>query len=82
MKNKIIIAVIVLAAIFFAAKFFLKSQTQTAKEEVIMYENDVVKTIDAQLQNLPIEEIRKKDKLIMEKSIDEIQELSLIHILP
>lgn len=49
MKNKIIIAVIVLAAIFFAAKFFLKSQTQTAKEEVIMYENDVVKTIDAQL---------------------------------
>lgn len=74
MKNKIIIAVIVLAVAFFAAKFFLKSQVQTATEEVIMYDNDVIKTIDAQLQNLPIEEIRKKEKLIMEKSIEEIQE--------
>ncbi|WP_425539236.1 amidase family protein [Microaceticoccus formicicus] len=74
MKNKIIIAVIVLAVAFFAAKFFLKSQVQTATEEVIMYDNDVIKTIDAHLQNLPIEEIRKKEKLIMEKSIEEIQE--------
>lgn len=63
MKNKIIIAVIVLAVAFFAAKFFLKSQVQTATEEVIMYDNDVIKTIDAHLQNLPIEEIRKKKNL-------------------
>lgn len=74
MVKKIVIAVVVIAIIFVGARFFLKSQLQTAKEEVIMYDNDVVKTIDSQLENLPIEEIRKKDKLIMEKSIDEIQE--------
>lgn len=74
MRNKIIILVIVLVAVFFAGRHFLSSKMQTSKEEVIMYDNDVVKTIDSQLENLPIEEIRKKDKLIMEKSIDEIQE--------
>lgn len=47
---------------------------KTQKEEYIVYDNNVVKTIDTQLKGLPMDKIREKKDMIMEKSIDEIQE--------
>ena len=46
---------------------------QPGEEQAIVYENDVVATIDAQLQGIDLDAIRSKAPLIMEKSMEDIQ---------
>lgn len=71
--KKIILALAVGAIVILGARYFLQSQAQTEPEERTVYENNVVKSIEKQLAGLPLEEIRKKENRILEKSIEEIQ---------
>ena len=71
-KRKILIHALILLLLG-GGYFGLKQIMKPAKEELTLYENKVIETIDAQLKGLPIEKIREKSALIMEKSIEEIQ---------
>ncbi|NLY09036.1 MAG: amidase [Tissierellia bacterium] len=73
MKNKLIIGILALIVIACGLFFAFKALMKAGGEEVIVYENKVVETIDAQLKDLPMDSIRAKHALIMEKSIDDIQ---------
>lgn len=50
------------------------AQESYAGEAFITYDNDVEETIKAQLQGLPMDSVRKKSGLIMERSIDQLQQ--------
>ncbi len=72
MKLKTLFITIIIATLLVACKGNGQDMN-TSKEERIVYENSVVKTIETQLEGLKMDEIRAKAPLIMEKSISELQ---------
>lgn len=69
-----ILAVITMVATLLSVAPSLRVQAMMpAEESVIVYDNDVVETIETQLKDLPLEQIRVKSDLILNKSIADIQ---------
>lgn len=74
MKTKYLrLGAIALGLVAVGGYFLVKTVSKPEAEEVIVYENKVVETIDPQLKDLSLDKIREKGSLIMEKSIEEIQ---------
>lgn len=75
---KFITIIILVLFIFLAFKIFFIYKSISSFQDIkyISYSNDsIINTIDSQLKGLNIDEILSKEKLILEKNIEELQEM-------
>ena len=74
MLKKLILGLLALFLLAGGGILFFLSTLAPAQEEYISYDKEKqIALIDKQLEGIDLEKVRKKEKLIKEKSIDEIQ---------
>lgn len=74
MLKKLILGLLALFLLAGGGILFFLSTLAPAQEEYISYDKEKqIALIDKQLEGIDLEKVRKKENLIMEKSIDEIQ---------
>lgn len=72
-KNKIIYTTLGLLLLLGVGYLGITKLMTPSGEEALMFDNNVLETINTQLKDLPMDSIRAKSSLIMEKSMEDIQ---------
>ena len=73
MKHLRMIPALLMLLMLLAPAAALAAPFEEPRESRIVYDNQVVKTIDAQLKDISLQQVREKESLILDRSIGEIQ---------